>query len=98
GLHHNGGTKDSVLSRYAPHSSGIAQLGQTQVGWGIAFLDPDHQGSEDLFMSNGHASRLPAGKVRRSQYPCCCATKAIAPTTPRASRAETTSSGSTETR
>jgi len=39
------------------------------VGWGTGFVDFDHKGWEDLFISNGHAVRFPHGDSPRRQPP-----------------------------
>jgi hypothetical protein len=49
--------------------AGIGSIGQSYVGWGTNFLDLDHDGWLDLFVSNGHAIRFPTGKAKRAQRP-----------------------------
>lgn len=50
--------------------SGIAEMGQKNVGWGTAFIDVDLDGWEDLFLVNGHAIRFPQGStITRKQPP-----------------------------
>ena len=55
--------------RFATKLSGVAAIGQMWVGWGTAFADFDHHGSEDLVVANGHAIRFPQGKTPRRQPP-----------------------------
>ena len=57
---------------YTPFSTaaGIGAIGQKYVGWGTGFLDADLDGWEDLFVTNGHAVRHPAGNsAKRLQRP-----------------------------
>jgi hypothetical protein len=55
--------------RYATQASGISAIGQIWVGWGTDFIDLDHHGWQDIFVSNGHAILFPAGKAKRAQNP-----------------------------
>jgi hypothetical protein len=48
--------------------SGIAAIGQRSVGWGTAFLDLDHQGREDIFLTTGDAYRH-SSQAQRAQTP-----------------------------
>ena len=52
---------------FATQPSGIAAIGQKFVGWGTGFLDFDHDGWEDIFISDGHAIRFPTGTTRRQK-------------------------------
>jgi len=45
--------------RHVSSRVGIAALGRTFVGFGGGFLDFDHDGNEDLFISHGHVVRHP---------------------------------------
>ncbi len=40
-------------------SHGVTALGGVFVGWGTGFADFDHDGDEDIFVSNGHVIRYP---------------------------------------
>jgi hypothetical protein len=60
---------DKEYFRYATQASGIGAIGQIWVGWGTDFIDLDHHGWEDLFVSNGHAIRFPKGRAKRAQTP-----------------------------
>jgi hypothetical protein len=44
---------------FATKSAGISAIGQQYVGWGTQFIDLDHDGWLDLFITNGHAIRFP---------------------------------------
>jgi hypothetical protein len=39
---------------YASYSSGLAAISSLHSGWGIAFLDYDNDGSQDLLVAQGH--------------------------------------------
>jgi hypothetical protein len=60
---------DREYFRYATQASGIGAFGQIYVGWGTDFIDLDHHGWQDIFVSNGHAIRFPKGKAKRAQTP-----------------------------
>src|SRR5262249_47734622 len=49
-LYHNECRDGRELFRFRTHASGIAAIGQANVGWGTSFLDLDHHGWEDLFV------------------------------------------------
>ncbi len=68
-LYHNDCRDGRVAFRYATQVSGIASIGQAQVGWGTHFFDMDLDGWEDLFIVNGHAIRFPTGRAKRAQRP-----------------------------
>jgi hypothetical protein len=68
-LYHNECRDGRQLFRFRTHASGIAAIGQANVGWGTTFLDIDHHGWEDLFVVHGHAMRNPQGKAKRAQRP-----------------------------
>lgn len=42
---------------------GITAVGGLYVGWGTAFFDMDHDGDEDVFVSNGHVIRYPTNST-----------------------------------
>jgi hypothetical protein len=69
-LYRNESNRKLVVFSFQTAAAGIAAIGQNYVGWGTAFIDVDLDGSEDLFVSNGHALRYPTGKgVGRLQRP-----------------------------
>jgi hypothetical protein len=45
------------LFRHVSRVAGVAALGGMYVGWGTVAADFDHDGDEDLFITNGHAFR-----------------------------------------
>lgn len=61
-LYRNDGKPGQPMFHFRTAGAGIAAIGQTYVGWGTAFLDVNLDGWEDLFVTNGHAIRYPAGK------------------------------------
>jgi hypothetical protein len=76
-LYRNEGKPGQPMFHFRTAGAGIAAIGQTYVGWGTAFLDADLDGWEDLFVSNGHAIRFPAGKeANRKQRPILLLNKA----------------------
>ncbi|MDY3562056.1 CRTAC1 family protein [Gemmata sp. JC673] len=59
-LYHNlGGEVFDHRSR----ALGVAKVGLHRVGFGTAFVDFDHDGSEDVVLVNGHVIRRPAGSA-----------------------------------
>src|SRR5262249_43610051 len=58
-LYRNLGKDELFL--YSTATAGIGALGQSYVGFGTAFFDFDHDGWEDLVITNGHVIRHPAG-------------------------------------
>jgi hypothetical protein len=60
---------DREYFRYATQASGIGAIGPRWVGWGTDFIDLDHHGWQDIFVSNGHAIRFPKGAAKRAQTP-----------------------------
>jgi enediyne biosynthesis protein E4 len=54
---------------FATISTGIGAIGGNYVGWGVGFIDFDHDGWEDLLLVNGHAIRYPNAKFGRKQKP-----------------------------
>jgi enediyne biosynthesis protein E4 len=67
-LYQNRSATNAARFTYASQSSGIAVVGGRFVGWGVGFLDFDHDGQLDLFAVNGHAIRFPT-KIDRRQMP-----------------------------
>jgi hypothetical protein len=59
--------EERLIFRYGTPMAGITAIGQAYVGWGTAFVDVDHDGWEDLLVSNGHAYRFPQGKAGQAQ-------------------------------
>jgi hypothetical protein len=53
---------------HASEGCGIAAIGEKTAGWGTGFLDLDHHGWEDLFLTTGDAYRHSA-HVPRAQEP-----------------------------
>ena len=47
------------LFRHDSRALGITALGGLYVGWGTAFTDFDHDGDQDVFVSNGHVIYYP---------------------------------------
>ena len=45
---------DGVQFSYASYSSGLAEMTFLFSGWGVRFLDFDHDGWKDLFVAQGH--------------------------------------------
>lgn len=69
-LYRNEGKPGQPMFHFRTAGAGIAAIGQAYVGWGTAFIDVDLDGWEDLFVTNGHAIRYPAGKeANRLQRP-----------------------------
>jgi hypothetical protein len=56
--------QDLPFFRLKTVPAGIAVIGRKDVGWGTGFIDFDLDGWEDLFVSNGHVLRFPAGEGR----------------------------------
>lgn len=44
---------------HSSHAAGVTAVGAQFVGWGTLFFDFDHDGDEDVFVSNGHVIRNP---------------------------------------
>jgi hypothetical protein len=68
-LYYNDCSGDRIVFRFATQMAAITAIGQDWVGWGTRFVDFDLDGTEDLFISNGHAIRFPGGKAKRFQRP-----------------------------
>jgi hypothetical protein len=67
-LYRNDCTDGRIIFTYNTAPAGLAVFGRMTVGWGTGFLDIDHDGWEDLFLVNGHATRVPK-KSPRAQRP-----------------------------
>lgn len=48
------------LFQHVSRITGVAAVGGLYVGWGTAFFDFDHDGDEDIFVTNGHVIRYPS--------------------------------------
>lgn len=46
--------------RFASEGIGVTAVGALYVGWGTCFFDPDADGDNDIFASNGHVIRHPS--------------------------------------
>ncbi|MGH7169069.1 MAG: CRTAC1 family protein [Gemmataceae bacterium] len=57
--------KDDIVFTFYTSVAGLAVFGRQTVGWGTGFFDIDHHGREDLFLVNGHATRVPKTSPRR---------------------------------
>jgi hypothetical protein len=68
-LYRNECTEGREFFNYVTQPTGIVAIGQIYVGWGTQFVDLDHHGWQDLFISNGHAIRFPFGAAKRRQSP-----------------------------
>lgn len=66
GLYRNRG-RGQLL--HSSHAAGIAAIGLAYVGFGAGFLDFDLDGSEDLFISNGHVVYFPPPPSNVKQLP-----------------------------
>jgi hypothetical protein len=60
GLYRNQGRG---LFQFSSNETGIADIGHQYVGFGTGFLDLDHDGWEDLVITNGRVMRLPRGRM-----------------------------------
>ncbi|MEW4528913.1 CRTAC1 family protein [Maioricimonas sp. JC845] len=47
------------LFLHVSQSTGVTAVGRLAVGWGTNAFDADHDGDEDVFVSNGHVIRFP---------------------------------------
>jgi hypothetical protein len=56
-LYHNESQGKEALFTHVSTVSGIASAGMGTVGWGTGFLDIEHRGWEDLFLTAGDAQR-----------------------------------------
>jgi hypothetical protein len=54
---------------YASRSAGIAAIGLNYVGFGTRFIDYDRDGTEDIFIANGHVIRYPIAPAELLQKP-----------------------------
>jgi hypothetical protein len=48
---------------HVSQAMGITAVGGLYVGWGTTFFDFDHDGDEDVFVSNGHVVRFPTNST-----------------------------------
>ena len=48
---------------HVSQAMGLTAVGGLYVGWGTAFFDFDHDGDEDVFVSNGHVIRFPVNST-----------------------------------
>lgn len=53
--------------RHVSRPTGIMAAAGLYVGWGTVFADFDHDGDEDIFVSNGHVIRHPTNAPLRQQ-------------------------------
>jgi hypothetical protein len=67
-LYHNECRDGREVFLYASLRAGIAPGTGRSVGWGTGFLDLDHHGAEDVFLTAGDAYRH-SGEVPRAQAP-----------------------------
>ena len=49
----------NMLFRHISNRSGVTAVGAAFVGWGTLCFDADHDGDEDVLVSNGHVIRYP---------------------------------------
>jgi enediyne biosynthesis protein E4 len=66
-LYRNRCEGDRITFVFATQSTGIGAIGQKFVGWGTQFVDLDHDGWEDIVITNGHAIRHPTGTSRKQK-------------------------------
>jgi hypothetical protein len=66
-LYQNRSGPGQEMFTYATLRTGLSAIGGSYVGWGVGFLDYDHDGWEDLMLVNGHAIRFPARSDRRQR-------------------------------
>ncbi|MBN9517177.1 CRTAC1 family protein [bacterium] len=61
--------RSTGVGRFRHHSAaaGIARLGQRFVGFGVAFVDFDLDGWEDVAIANGHVLRHPIGSTLKQR-------------------------------
>jgi enediyne biosynthesis protein E4 len=59
GLYRNVLIEKRISFIHSTQIAGIAAIGQAYVGFGTGFLDVDHDGWEDLVITNGHVIRHP---------------------------------------
>ena len=61
-LYHNEG---DMFFRHVSQTTGVTAVGGLFVGWGTCCFDYDHDGDEDMFVSNGHVIRYPTNAPLR---------------------------------
>lgn len=60
-----------LLFRHVSKQTGVSRIGGTHVSWGTCCFDMDCDGDEDIFVANGHVSRLPVNS-QVMQVPFIC--------------------------
>jgi enediyne biosynthesis protein E4 len=55
----------NMLFRHVSNRTGVTAVGSLFVGWGTLCFDADHDGDEDVFVSNGHVIRYPRASPLR---------------------------------
>lgn len=66
-LYQNRSTKSQLKFNYATHETALAAVTTAHVSWGTAFFDYDHDGWEDLMITNGHVFQSPPNDNRRQR-------------------------------
>jgi len=55
----------NMLFRHVSNQTGVTAVGSLFVGWGTLCFDADHDGDEDVLVSNGHVIRYPRASPLR---------------------------------